>query len=532
MTKGQIQSSGQRQAVLAIATLCSLAAVVHYLPWQRPPSIDMHWNNGGDNMPIEQVPSLPLVPPNSNSSTVEVLRRSRRLNKKKTSDQGKMADPKSVEFKPQVQMAQTKQSSSTSSRMHEERPFSNHPRKIVCCAMWEKAVHVIFPKWDKNPYRYIYLHHGERRDIHELIREYELTDQDLYFGHIYSGDSCVSGGVFNFPGKQLYFNPEPKDEWVSTPRPPDELEFSPMKNKQRVYNYVPPNPNIVVAGPHVDTQNSVQVFAGVQYFTLTGRTNKLQELYDPTLHRLRPVNTREYFMAYVQSHYVPERERAVELLANTFFDPKRPEQTRIHVAGKCHASREQSLVGKKCIPLQTTVDHAGEDLTSKAMKRQRFQAGSAMKKTSQSSEHMKELLNKLHVLNNTQSNFMENNKLLHHYRFTLTFENIYRDGYISEKIFNTFLSGSVPVYWGTRDVFNIFNRRAFVFYDMEHPEEALEKIAFLEANPKAYDRMLREPILAHGLDTVRRYLSLSDDIGEGYLRRQIMEKLGYDLNKV
>ena len=37
-------------------------------------------------------------------------------------------------------------------------------------------------------------------------------------------------------------------------------------------------------------------------------------------------------------------------------------------------------------------------------------------------------------------------------------------GYITEKILAVFLAGAIPIYWGTEEVFGIFNRKAFIFY--------------------------------------------------------------------
>ena len=37
-------------------------------------------------------------------------------------------------------------------------------------------------------------------------------------------------------------------------------------------------------------------------------------------------------------------------------------------------------------------------------------------------------------------------------------------GYITEKILAVFLAVAIPIYWGTEEVFGIFNRKAFIFY--------------------------------------------------------------------
>lgn len=50
------------------------------------------------------------------------------------------------------------------------------------------------------------------------------------------------------------------------------------------------------------------------------------------------------------------------------------------------------------------------------------------------------------------------------------------EGYISEKLLNGFLAGCVPIYWGTMEVFDVFNPDAFVWWDDDNPEYALETL--------------------------------------------------------
>ena len=46
----------------------------------------------------------------------------------------------------------------------------------------------------------------------------------------------------------------------------------------------------------------------------------------------------------------------------------------------------------------------------------------------------------------------------------------------------------------------------------------------LETNQTAYDEVMKEPILAHGNDTIDRYFSLQDGIGRGsFLKRKIRD---------
>jgi len=117
------------------------------------------------------------------------------------------------------------------------------------------------------------------------------------------------------------------------------------------------------------------------------------------------------------------------------------------------------------------------------------------------------------------------------YRFALVMENSVVDNYITEKLPNAVRAGVVPIYYGTRDVFKIFNADAFVFYDVDDPRPALDRIAYLESDPAAYAEMLAQPILANGDRTLEEYFVLPHDVGTGGgLRRRIREMvLGQDV---
>lgn len=113
------------------------------------------------------------------------------------------------------------------------------------------------------------------------------------------------------------------------------------------------------------------------------------------------------------------------------------------------------------------------------------------------------------------------------YRFELAMDRVNLAGYVSEKILNSFLSGTVPIYYGTTDVFKMFNKNAFIYYDINNPQPALDRILYLEKNRTAYAEVLSEPILADG--ALETYFSLSDDVAGGLLKRRIRSML-FDSN--
>lgn len=124
-------------------------------------------------------------------------------------------------------------------------------------------------------------------------------------------------------------------------------------------------------------------------------------------------------------------------------------------------------------------------------------------------------------------NFHDNIHIFSEYKFCLVMEHQSSDGYITEKILNAFLGGCIPIYYGTKQIFQIFNSKAFVFYEPEDNNN-LDQIRKLQKNPDLYDRMLREPIFAEGNETIRKYFSFSDSYGDGYLRKKIRSRVGLD----
>ncbi|CAB9506257.1 Glycosyltransferase family 10 (fucosyltransferase) [Seminavis robusta] len=118
-----------------------------------------------------------------------------------------------------------------------------------------------------------------------------------------------------------------------------------------------------------------------------------------------------------------------------------------------------------------------------------------------------------------------NDALFHNYTFCLVMENKNYPGYITEKILNAFLGGCIPIYYGTTEIFDIFHKDSFVFYDIDNPQPALQQLARLQSSQRAYRRMLhKSPILASP-SVIEEYFSLSDDIGGGKLKQRIRDMM-------
>ncbi len=89
----------------------------------------------------------------------------------------------------------------------------------------------------------------------------------------------------------------------------------------------------------------------------------------------------------------------------------------------------------------------------------------------------------------------ENYNFYKDYNFVIAMENADVNGYVTEKIMNVFLAGSIPIYWGTKYVKEIFNEKAFIYVnDFPSLELCAKYIIELNNDKTKIANMLREPI--------------------------------------
>jgi hypothetical protein len=77
--------------------------------------------------------------------------------------------------------------------------------------------------------------------------------------------------------------------------------------------------------------------------------------------------------------------------------------------------------------------------------------------------------------------------IFNQYKFILIFENSYCDGYITEKIFNSFFSKSIPIYKGSPIIKNYINDKSFIDINSYNDEELLELVLSLNNNEEFYN---------------------------------------------
>ena len=82
------------------------------------------------------------------------------------------------------------------------------------------------------------------------------------------------------------------------------------------------------------------------------------------------------------------------------------------------------------------------------------------------------------------------------YKFTIAMENTEADGYVSEKIIDSFLSGSIPIYYGDYMIDEYINPKSFILIRGE--KDMIKKINYIKKidnNEQLYNNILKEKIL-------------------------------------
>ena len=84
---------------------------------------------------------------------------------------------------------------------------------------------------------------------------------------------------------------------------------------------------------------------------------------------------------------------------------------------------------------------------------------------------------------------------LSRYKFSIAMENSQGDGYTSEKIFQSYISGTIPIYYGNYMIEEIFNPKSYILIRGE--KDMLKKIEYvkeIDKDDKLYINILKEYI--------------------------------------
>ena len=99
------------------------------------------------------------------------------------------------------------------------------------------------------------------------------------------------------------------------------------------------------------------------------------------------------------------------------------------------------------------------------------------------------------VLNNIGRKVKNKVEFLLDYKFSVSMENSEGDGYISEKIIDSFRAGTIPIYYGDYMVDEYINNKAFILIKGEKDlKNKIEYIKRIDNDDKLYQSILNENI--------------------------------------
>lgn len=113
------------------------------------------------------------------------------------------------------------------------------------------------------------------------------------------------------------------------------------------------------------------------------------------------------------------------------------------------------------------------------------------------------------IIPDRETNYVEYIKLISQYRFIITGENISLPWYNTEKIFNAFLAGTIPIYWGDPLIHQLYNTNNFIHIlpledqnqQINNIIEACNIVKHIESNLETeYIKYFQNPLMINGAE--------------------------------
>lgn len=113
-----------------------------------------------------------------------------------------------------------------------------------------------------------------------------------------------------------------------------------------------------------------------------------------------------------------------------------------------------------------------------------------------------DIVNTLSVIDNIDcygsafNNRSDRNKIdiIKDYNFNICYENSIGTGYVTEKLFEALLAGTVPIYWGSEFCHKDFNSAAFVDTTEMNPTEIVDCVGRLYNSPSLVEEICNTPM--------------------------------------
>ena len=100
------------------------------------------------------------------------------------------------------------------------------------------------------------------------------------------------------------------------------------------------------------------------------------------------------------------------------------------------------------------------------------------------------------------------NEWLQDYKFNICFENSSYPGYATEKLYEAYIGGTIPIYWGSSTIEVDFNPRAFLnWFDYGSDEALIEAVIKLDQDKDKYREMYMQPL--YSKQPANRFMDLN-----------------------
>jgi len=103
-----------------------------------------------------------------------------------------------------------------------------------------------------------------------------------------------------------------------------------------------------------------------------------------------------------------------------------------------------------------------------------------------------------YILNNIGGQVKNKIEFLSSYKFSISMENSNGDGYISEKILESFISGTIPIYYGDYMIDEYINPKTYILIKGEKDiKNKIEYIKNIDNDDELYKSLLKENIFVY-----------------------------------
>ena len=111
-------------------------------------------------------------------------------------------------------------------------------------------------------------------------------------------------------------------------------------------------------------------------------------------------------------------------------------------------------------------------------------------------------------------------EFLKNYKFNLCFENSSYAGYTTEKLYEAYMYGTVPIYWGSPTIECDFNPKAFLnWHDYQDDDAFFKAIVEVDTTPELYEQMYMENLFHSWKEPYSKYLDI--DRFRGWFKKHV-----------